>query len=241
MPESRIANRSRATVYGLAMYLRYRRSCLLSRPTSLPLMNTFVTAVLTSSGSPFAMKRFASLPASRLPTRSATPRISAALIVSALRASSRFHSPGDGHRRVVGHDADVGAVSGRERHLHPSLRQLAGELIVGGVKGILAGRQRQNVAENHRDVLLLEQRRDDVGFGAAADDDVDLHAIGESHGVPDVLGAIYGGDERQPALDDRDERLERPVDRLLRAGLRVGAHLIEEAREIVEASIACRA
>jgi hypothetical protein len=34
------------------------------------------------------MNRFASLPGSRLPTRSAMPRISAALIVSAFSASS---------------------------------------------------------------------------------------------------------------------------------------------------------
>ncbi len=84
---------------------------------------------------------------------------------------------------------------------------------------ILVGRERQDVAEDHRHVLLFEQRRDEVGLGAAADDDVDLDAIGEGDGVADVLGAVHVGDERQLALDDWDERLERPVDRLVRAGL----------------------
>ena len=76
------------------------------------------------------------------------------------------------------------------------------------------------------------------GFGAAADDDVDLRAIGEGHGVLDVLLAVDAGDERQLALDDRDERFERPVDGLVRAGLGVRARLIEEAGDLVEPAVA---
>ena len=80
-----------------------------------------------------------------------------------------------------------------------------------------------------------------VGLGAAADDDVDLRRVGERDRVADVLGAVDGGDERQPALDDRHERLEGPVDRLVRAGLGVGARLIEQAGELVEPAVARRA
>ena len=60
--------------------------------------------------------------------------------------------------------------------------------------------------------LSFSSGGDVVGLGAAGDDDVDLRAIGERDGVADVLFAVGRRDERQPALDDRHERFERPVD-----------------------------
>ena len=158
------------------------------------------------------MKRFASLPASRLPIRSATPRISAASIVSAFNASFAVQAPGHRHRRVVGREPHVRVVAGRERELHAGLRQLAGDLIRRGMERVLAARQREDAGENHRDVLLFQQRRDEPGLGAAADDDVDLRAIGKRDGIADVLLPRHGRDEREPALDDGDERFEHQID-----------------------------
>src|SRR5207253_9134178 len=76
-------------VQGRLLYRSYSDSCRVSVGTSRPAITTWVIVVRTSSGSPFATIRFAILPGSMLPMRSPTPRISAALIVTALSASSR--------------------------------------------------------------------------------------------------------------------------------------------------------
>ena len=57
------------------------------------------------------------------------------------------------------------------------------------MEGVLAGWQRQHVAQDDRNVLLLEQLRDLVRLHAAADDDIHLDPIGECHRVLDVRRA----------------------------------------------------
>ena len=77
-----------------------------------------------------------------------------------------------------------------------------------------------------------------LGLRAAADDDVDLDAIGERTASRMSCSRSTVVIERQLALDDRHQRLERPVDGLVGTGLGIGARLVEQPRELVEPAVA---
>ena len=69
--------RPAALCYGRALYFSYNSVCLLVIGISRPLINTYLTWVSISSGSPLVTIRFAIFPWSMEPMRSATPNISA--------------------------------------------------------------------------------------------------------------------------------------------------------------------
>ena len=73
---------------GRARYFSYSRRWRLSSETTRPAMIRCCTLLVIASGSPSVITRLASLPASIVPSRSETPRISAGQRVMARRASS---------------------------------------------------------------------------------------------------------------------------------------------------------
>ena len=73
---------------GRFLYFSHERLCLLSRSDGKPRMKTCSISVVISSGSPSVTMTFPTLPTSREPNRSDTPRIRAGPRVMASSAAS---------------------------------------------------------------------------------------------------------------------------------------------------------
>jgi hypothetical protein len=77
------------------------------------------------------------------------------------------------------------------------------------MRQILAARQ-AGVEHDHRDVLLLEQRRGERRFRRRCDDhEPGRHPIRERDRVANIVFVVDARDERRALFDDRDERFER--------------------------------
>ena len=131
------------------------------------------------------------------------------------------HAPRHRHRGVVGQDADVGAVAGGERDLDARVRRARrrSDSVAAWNASSLAGSVSTLPRMTGMFFSLSRRRRRGASLPPLMID-LHLHALGERHRVADVLRAVRRCViERQLPFDDRHERLEDPVDGLVRARL----------------------